>query len=145
SAADSPPDLFAFTRSRPLMAARRCLWLHPEWWAMVISLAGWGLMFYVQAASQGHSRHLHSTDSSVWSYEFTHWMVMVPAMMFPLLISPVRIVAARSLWRRRDRAILQFLLGYLAAWALPGIGVILVLLATAQYLFASQSLGLGAS
>src|SRR5262245_3700540 len=123
SAAYSGVGMFALARSRRWMAARQYLWLHPEWSAMAIPLAPWRGMFYVQAVSPEQSRHLHSAGSSIWSHEFAHWMVMVPAMMFPLMISPLRIVAARSLWRRRDRAILEFLLGYMTAWALPGIGV----------------------
>jgi hypothetical protein len=145
SAAYSGVGMFALARSRRWIAARQYLWLHPEWWVIASSLAAWGVMFYLQAASREHSRHLHGVAPSVWSHEFAHWMAMIPAMMFPLLVSPLRIVAARSLWRRRDRAILEFLLGYLAAWALLGIGVIFAFLTSEQYLFGSQALRLGAS
>src|SRR5215470_10286257 len=110
SAAYSDVGMFALARSQRWIAARQCLWLHPEWWAMMISLAAWGVTFYLQLSPQEHFKHLHSTGRSVWSHQLAHWMAMVPAMMFPLLISPLRIVAARSLWRRRHRAILQFLL-----------------------------------
>ena len=46
---------------------------------------------------------------------------MVMAMMFPMLIGPIRLTAARSLWRRRHRAIVGFLLGYLATWLIFGL------------------------
>jgi predicted metal-binding membrane protein len=41
---------------------------------------------------------------------------MVIAMMVPLTITNVRHVAQSSLWRRRNRAIAGFLVGYLAVW-----------------------------
>ncbi len=53
--------------------------------------------------------------------EIAAWMLMVVAMMFPLVIGSVRTVAARSLWRRRHRAIAGFLTGYAGAWFLVGL------------------------
>lgn len=46
---------------------------------------------------------------------------MVAAMMFPLLVDHIRNIAARSLWRRRHRAIGTFLTGYTSPWLLFGI------------------------
>jgi predicted metal-binding membrane protein len=42
-------------------------------------------------------------------------------MMFPMLVDPIRNTAARSLWRRRHRAIGAFLTGYVGPWLLFGI------------------------
>jgi predicted metal-binding membrane protein len=41
---------------------------------------------------------------------------MVLAMMVPLALFSIRLTAARSLWRRRHRAIGGFLVGYLSPW-----------------------------
>ena len=45
---------------------------------------------------------------------------MVLAMMVPLQRFSIRVTATRSLWRRRDRAIGGFLIGYLSPWLLVG-------------------------
>jgi predicted metal-binding membrane protein len=52
------------------------------------------------------------------------WLLMVLAMMVPLVRFGVRVAAARSLWRRRDRAIGGFLIGYLSPWPIAGVGVV---------------------
>ena len=52
---------------------------------------------------------------------FRHWPVMIAAMMFPPLIVQLRIVAARSLWSRRHRALILFLSGYSILWLLYGL------------------------
>jgi predicted metal-binding membrane protein len=51
---------------------------------------------------------------------------MVVAMMFPLMIIPVRTTAFNSLWRSRHRAIAEFLAGYLGIWTVAGIAWMLV-------------------
>ena len=48
------------------------------------------------------------------------WSLMVVAMMVPLVAASVRMVAARSLWRRRHRAVIAFLASYLLLWSLAG-------------------------
>jgi predicted metal-binding membrane protein len=48
---------------------------------------------------------------------------MVAAMMFPVVLGPVRIAAARSLWSRRHRAVAGFLTGYVALWTIVGVPV----------------------
>ena len=61
-----------------------------------------------------------------------HWLLMVVAMMFPLLVPSVRVAAFRSLRRRRHRAILLFLSGYLATWTLLGLATSGLLIAVPQ-------------
>jgi predicted metal-binding membrane protein len=56
-----------------------------------------------------------------WAAEIFWWLVMIAAMMFPLVLGPIRITAARSLWHRRHRAIGGFLAGYLGPWMLFGV------------------------
>ena len=53
--------------------------------------------------------------------EISYWMVMASAMMLPFALDSVRMTAARSLWRRRHRAIAGFLAGYLASWLVVGL------------------------
>lgn len=44
-------------------------------------------------------------------------------MMLPLVVGGIRTTAARSLWRRRHRAIALFIGGYLGAWLIAGVGI----------------------
>lgn len=58
------------------------------------------------------------------------WLLMLAAMMTPLLIAPLRHLVARSLPRRRPRALALFLLGHVAVWVPAGV----VLLVAAELL-----------
>ena len=49
------------------------------------------------------------------------WIVMVVPMMLPLIVDSTWVAAARSLCASRDRAILVYMLVYLAAWMLAGL------------------------
>lgn len=53
--------------------------------------------------------------------EIVAWLTMILAMMFPLLLHPVRHVALRSFRRRRGRAIACFLAGYAGVWLAAGL------------------------
>src|SRR5262245_54088200 len=83
----------------------------PEFWMLVASAAAW---LALAAWAEGHI-HYDGVATNWW-----HWMLMVTAMMLPLQIQGVRITAERSLWPRRHRAILGFVLGYLSVWAVSG-------------------------
>ena len=48
------------------------------------------------------------------------WMLMVVAMMAPLLVAPLRHVCQRSFAKRRVRASLLFIAGYLVVWLAAG-------------------------
>lgn len=91
------------------LARPRIAWRHPEWWALAISAAAW------LAILQPHAHHRLGA--------FTMWTLMTLAMMLPAVVHPMRTAAERSLWRRRQRAIAGFLVGYLACWLLMGIVV----------------------
>jgi hypothetical protein len=84
----------------------------PEFWMLAVSAAAWVVVI---ARTGGHTH-----DPGV-ALNWWHWMLMVAAMMLPLQIQGVRLTAERSLWPRRHRAILGFLLGYLSVWALAGV------------------------
>lgn len=84
-------------------------WRHPEWWVLALSALAWGSML------QPHAHHRPP---------LVQWMAMTAAMMFPLVARAARMTAERSLWRRRHRAMLAFLLGYTACWLLFGVTLV---------------------
>jgi predicted metal-binding membrane protein len=51
------------------------------------------------------------------------WALMIVAMMFPLLMAPLRHVRDRSFARRRTWAVLLFVAGYAAVWTAAGVGL----------------------
>jgi predicted metal-binding membrane protein len=66
-------------------------------------------------------QHRHFTDGVSALVHFSiRWLLMVVAMMLPLVVGSIRIVAQRSLWARRHRAIGGFLIGYVGVWAGAG-------------------------
>ena len=111
---------------------RRLTWPHPEWWTITVSVAAWLTILAQSAISAGPAAHDHSHHAVTralppLSSVAVSWMLMVVAMMFPMVLESVRIIAARSLWKRRHRAILEFLAGYLALWTLVGVAASLVI------------------
>lgn len=88
----------------------------PEFWMLAASAGAW-VVLAARAGMHLHHLAMHSDAGANWR----HWMLMVAAMMLPLQIQAVRLTAERSLWRRRHRAILGYLLGYLSVWGLAGI------------------------
>ncbi len=105
---------------------KRLVWPYPEWWTIAISGAAWVAILAQPAVAARHVAHDHSHHAithelpALSSSAFS-WVLMVAAMMFPMVLESVRSIAARSLWRRRQRAILEFLVGYVALWTLFGI------------------------
>lgn len=121
----------------------RISWPHPEWWSLGLCAAAWLLILWRAGetilnipASHLHSGHGMSTELSgeqiAWSIQSFWWLVMVVAMMFPMVLDPIRITAARSLWRRRHRAIAVFLVGYVGIWIMFGFGASLLSAFVAQ-------------
>ena len=88
----------------------------PEYWMLAASAAAW-VVLATRAGEHVHHAALHSDAVANWR----HSMLMVTAMMLPLQIQGVRLTAERSLWPRRHRAILGYLLGYLSVWALAAV------------------------
>lgn len=107
----------------------RWTWRHPEWWSLALSLLAWlsflmrrdGTGFSGFSTFHGHHHNLMEGMLSSWLRETASWMAMVVAMMLPLVVHCTRITANRSMWRRRHRAILLFILAYLATWMLAGL------------------------
>lgn len=100
-------------------AFRRLNERFPEYWMLALSIFAW------IALALGEREHAHSAPPGM---NLWRWMLMVIAMMLPLQIQGVRLTAERSLWTRRHRAILGFLIGYLSVWILPGVVVSYVIL-----------------
>jgi hypothetical protein len=96
-----------------MMRARRFVWRHPHWWAVVLCAGAWGWT----AARWWKGRHVHGLEP-------VDWLLMVGAMMLPLVFAHLRVVAARSLWLRRQRAMAVFLCGYAAILLLAGAAMI---------------------
>lgn len=118
----------------------RMAWRYPEWWSIALSLTTWLLLAGASGTmGEGVSRiplhnvhNIHDAQSDVLSLAVSlrtivpqtlDWMLMVAAMMFPLVLGPIRATALRSVWRRRHRAIVGFLLGYSGPWLMVGISI----------------------
>ena len=104
----------------------RIAWAHPEWWSIALSVAAWTSLAASTgvAAFTGHDVTTHATASfAAWAQG---WLLMVVAMMFPLSVGAIQATAARSLWRRRHRAIAWWLVGYIAPWSLLGVSLWLI-------------------
>jgi predicted metal-binding membrane protein len=98
----------------------------------VAGLAGLDLVLRAAAplggsAAGGHVHHGAMTmsagsDSNMSSFlgAWDSWALMVTAMMLPVLAPQVRTVAMRSLWVRRQRSAVAFVLGYAATWFAAG-------------------------
>ena len=95
---------------------RRFFWTHPEWWSLCLVALAWGLLVAQVGAHSGHMHH-----EMPFPVEFLNWCLMVVAMMVPLMLEPLRWVAFQSFHRRRHRAMLLFLLGFLVPWLMVGL------------------------
>jgi hypothetical protein len=93
-------------------AREQLRWRLPELWMLILSAAAW-----VALAARDHV-HFHAADAAG---NWWHWMLMVAAMMLPLQIEKIRLIAERSLWSRRHRAALGYVVGYLGVWAVLGV------------------------
>lgn len=104
---------------------RQANWQHPEWWALAISAAAWGIMLLGAA---------HSHAAAVRQQLFA-WMVMTVAMMLPTVAPQMRWTAQGSFWHRRHRAIAGFVAGYLVPWL--ALGLLASLLLSVRWMHAA--------
>ena len=98
-----------------MIAMRRFVWRHPHWWVIALCGAAW-----IWLALRWTAPHVHGVTA-------IDWTLMIATMMLPLVFDHLRVTAARSLWRRRQRAMIGFLCGYAAIWIVAGAAVALVL------------------
>lgn len=127
---------------------------HPEWLALVLAACGWavfallaGGLFDVtpdrspgEGVPSGGAHHraeplsgLPDATSLIWAphparsfaLALIIWLTMCIAMMIPTAIQPIRYVAFASRVHRRQRVVLFFVAGFLAAWLPVGAGVAL--------------------
>jgi hypothetical protein len=114
---------------------QRLAWRHAEWWSLALSILAWALLIADGNLLSGHQWGSHPGHAAAqttpmaasmavaWLQAIGHWLLMTIAMMVPLVVDPIRTTAARSLWRRRHRAIAAFLAGYLLPWGFAGLFV----------------------
>jgi predicted metal-binding membrane protein len=109
---------------------RRIAWHYPQWWTIGISVSAWAALFALprHGVHSGNDAHrAFSAAAPGIGADAIAWMLMVAAMMFPLILGPIEVTAARSLWKRRHRAIAGFLIGYATCWLIPGVAAALLL------------------
>jgi hypothetical protein len=73
---------------------------------------------FLLSTMQQHTSHAH--HGGTFTGQMVEWVVMVGAMMLPLTRFNLRFVALGSLWARRNRAMMLFLLGYFSPWVILG-------------------------
>lgn len=110
------------TRYGLLTRLRRLGWRYPEWWVVAAAAAGWIGMALTPHPHTGHTGIDPARGHLGCALEV---VVMVTAMMLPLVVANVRHVALSSFWRRRHRAIVAFLVGFLGLWMLVQAGFVL--------------------
>jgi len=115
-------------------ALRRFFWRYPAWWTM--ALAGWGWLYLGVSWLDEHAAHRQPQLAR----SALHWLAMVAAMMLPLMWGHVSLIAQRSLWRRRHRAIALFLASYAGIWLLFGFVAIVLFPTAGRPLLAAATL-----
>ena len=112
---------------------------HPEWWVYAVAAIAWvdlGLMSLATMDASRGSMVMTAPGAGFlpsWADAWSHWVLMVVAMMLPVVAPQVRTVAMRSLWTRRQRSAGAFLAGYVAVWAAVGAMVLAPLVALGVY------------
>lgn len=133
-------------RARGRVSLERFVAWHPEWWVWAVALTAAAVLAVppmAQAISDVVTGHDHASHShapargpvsswSAWAEGWGRWALMVAAMMLPVVAPQVRTVASRSLWSRRHRAAVAFVLGYAAVWLLGGAMLVALLISVGR-------------
>jgi len=121
-----------------LLSTRSRLIREPQTWVYAVAVVaavtvvGLHLIAAAPASPHQHAHHEHSllpaeslqqSQSAVWT-SWMWWVLMAAAMMLPIAARGAGRVARASLWPRRHVAMVEYLVGYLAVWALIGLGAI---------------------
>lgn len=113
--------------SRVAARARHVAGNYPQWWTVVLSASAWLALFVlphrVHAVGGAGGHHTSTAAPFGIAADAIAWLLMIAAMMFPLILGPIEVTAARSLWKRRHRAVAGFLIGYATCWLIPGVAV----------------------
>jgi hypothetical protein len=125
----------AVGRHRPTL--RAWTWRHPEWWVLSLSALAWLETLALMSTPGGRAggsaamagmemtwRAGTPRASSLGVTTMSGWTLMIATMMLPLTIGPLRAVAERSLWRRRQRAIAEYLGGFIGVLLLAGVALL---------------------
>jgi len=112
-----------------LASLKRLAWRSPESWSLALSGLAWVWLAARSASAADPAFVAHAMHESSGSADavaatlaarLADWSLMVVAMMVPQVAASVRMVAARSLWRRRQRAVITFLSSYVLVWSVVG-------------------------
>ena len=95
---------------------RRVRAWHPEWWVYAVAAAAWLALVWMGAGMTMSTGDFAAEWSDAWS----HWVLMVLAMMLLVAAPQVRTVALRSVRSRRHRSAGAYVLGYVALWVVVG-------------------------
>lgn len=113
-------------RGAPTLLLRRLRalgWSHPEWWVVVVAIGAWALLAYRTVGPPGAPPPHHGHVPAPGSELVANAVLMSVAMMAPLTLQPLRRMSLTSLWHRRHRVQVMFLLGYVAAWTAVMLGL----------------------
>ena len=102
------------------LIGRRTLARRPQLWVYALAAVAATLLLDAVLSAGATA----STEHGAWLAAWSEWMLMVLAMMLPVIAPEARQVAMRSLWRRRHRAMLGYLSGYVSVWALVGLPIV---------------------
>ncbi len=99
---------------------RRVVARHPEWWVYAVAGSAW---LVLARMSTGMSM---STGGFVvqWSEGWSHWVLMVLAMMLLAVAPRVRTVALESRSSRRQRSAVAYVLGFVTLWSVVGAALV---------------------
>jgi predicted metal-binding membrane protein len=107
-----------------LLHIRQAARINPEYGVVLAIVAAWVAVVGFHAgpadlASAGHHHGVHAPPSVLAALPM--WTVMCIAMMVPAALPAVRHVGTNSLRWRQQRAIAEFLVGYVGVWVAFGV------------------------
>jgi predicted metal-binding membrane protein len=114
-------------------AAGRALAARPDAWVFLLAAVAALVLMLMHLTGSANpptfhaSGHGHADATPILLGAWTGWMLMALAMMLPVIAPQARQVALRSLWSQRHRAMIAYLAGYVAVWAVVGIVLVTLL------------------
>jgi predicted metal-binding integral membrane protein DUF2182 len=99
---------------------RRLVAGHPEWWVRAVAGSAWLVLAWM---STGMSMSTGGF-AAAWSAGWSHWVLMVLAMMLLVVAPRVRTVALGSPSSRRHRSAGAYVLGFVTLWSVVGAALV---------------------